>query len=92
MYASFDAILAPTVAILPPKIESLVTDSAYFVANNLVLRNTMLFNFLSGPAVSVPCAKTKEGLSVGLMIAAAPYEEKRVLEIAKMIEEEGVRS
>ena len=91
-YASFDAILAPTVSILPPKIESLVTDSAYFMANNQVLRNTMLFNFLSGPAVSVPCAKTKEGLSIGLMIAAAPYEEKRVLEIAKMIEEEGGRS
>jgi Asp-tRNA(Asn)/Glu-tRNA(Gln) amidotransferase A subunit family amidase len=85
-YASFDAILSPTVAVLPPKIESLLQDIAYFAANNKILRNTMLFNFLSGPAVSVPCAKTAEGLSIGLMIAAAPYEEKRVLEIAKIVE------
>ncbi len=84
-YASFDAILAPTVAILPPKIEHLSTDLRYFTANNQVLQNTMPFNFLAGPAVSVPCATTSQGLSIGLMIAAAPYEEKRVLEIAKML-------
>jgi aspartyl-tRNA(Asn)/glutamyl-tRNA(Gln) amidotransferase subunit A len=94
-YHGFDAILAPTVAILPPKIESLATDIAYFKANNAVLRNAMLFNFLAGPVVSVPCAKTAEGLSVGLMIATAPYEEKGVLEIAGIVErseETGVRS
>lgn len=85
-YASFDAILSPTVSILPPNIDSLKEDLAYFATNNKVLRNTMVFNFLSGPAVSVPCGKTNEGLSVGLMIAAAPYEEKKLLEIAMMAE------
>lgn len=85
-YASFDAILSPTVATLPPKMDSLTEDSIYFAANNKVLRNTMLFNFLSGPALTTPCANTTQGLSVGLMIAAAPYEEKRLLEIAKLFE------
>jgi aspartyl-tRNA(Asn)/glutamyl-tRNA(Gln) amidotransferase subunit A len=85
-YKDFDAILCPTVPILPPTIESLKNDTAYFKANNLVLRNTSLFNFLAGPSVSVPCARTAEGLSVGLMISAAPYREKWVLETAKVFE------
>jgi aspartyl-tRNA(Asn)/glutamyl-tRNA(Gln) amidotransferase subunit A len=85
-YRSFDAILSPTVAILPPTILSLANDEAYFKANNLVLRNTLLFNFLAGPAVSVPCAKTSDGLSVGLMVATAPHREKRALEIARIVE------
>lgn len=85
-YKDFDAILCPTVPILPPIIESLRDDAAYFKANNLVLRNTSLFNFLAGPAVSLPCGTTSHGLSVGLMIAAAPYKEKWVLEVAKAFE------
>lgn len=85
-YASYNAILSPTVAILPPKIKTLEgSDEAYFRANGLCLRNTMLFNYLSGPALSVPIAKDKP---IGLMIAAAPYQEKAVLEIATVIEEQ----
>lgn len=82
-YKDFDAILCPTVPILPPTIASLKDDAAYFKANNLVLRNTSLFNFLAGPSLSVPCGATHKGLSVGLMISAAPLREKRVLEVAK---------
>ena len=74
-YAPFDAVLAPTVAVLPPKIADLAEDTAYFKVNSLVLRNTMMFNFLGVPAVSVPCATTPEGLSIGFMIAARPFEE-----------------
>lgn len=88
-YRRYDAILCPTVAILPPTITSLESDEAYFRANGLCLRNTSLFNFLRGPAVSVPCATTKEGLSVGLMIATAPNTEKLALAIAAWVEERG---
>jgi aspartyl-tRNA(Asn)/glutamyl-tRNA(Gln) amidotransferase subunit A len=85
-YKSYDAILCPTVPILPPTLKALEDDAAYFKANALVLRNTSLFNFLGGPSVSVPCAKTSQGLSVGLMISAAPNREKWVLELASIIE------
>lgn len=78
----FDAILCPTVAILPPKISDLASDSAYFSSNGLVLRNTMLFNFLTGPALSIPCALTEGGLSIGLMIASAPYSEEHCFKVA----------
>ena len=86
-YASYNAILSPTVAILPPKIKTLeASDEAYFRANGICLRNTMLFNYLSGPAVTVPIQKNKP---IGLMIAAAPFQEKAVLEIASLIENKG---
>jgi aspartyl-tRNA(Asn)/glutamyl-tRNA(Gln) amidotransferase subunit A len=85
-YKNFDAILCPTVPILPPTIESLKNDTAYFKVNNLVLRNTSLFNFLAGPSLSVPCATTSAGLSVGLMMSAAPLREKWLLEVAKVLE------
>ena len=86
-YNAFDAVLAPTVAILPRKIEALERDDAlYFATNALVLRNTMLFNFLAGPASSVPCAKTEQGLSIGLMVATAPHSEKLSLSVAALIE------
>jgi aspartyl-tRNA(Asn)/glutamyl-tRNA(Gln) amidotransferase subunit A len=85
-YQNYDAILCPTVPILPPTMKSLEDDAAYFKANNLVLRNTSLFNFLAGPSVSVPCTTTVEGLSVGLMISASPNKEKWVLELASIIE------
>ena len=84
--APFDAVLAPTVAMLPPKIDDLVDDARYFEANSRVLRNTSAFNFLGTPAVSVPCGASSEGLSVGLMIAARPHEEHLALSVARAVE------
>jgi len=86
-YRRYDAILAPTVAILPPTVDALKEDAAYFKANGLCLRNTSLFNFLRGPAVSVPCATTSEDLSIGLMIATAPNTEALSLAIAHWVEQ-----
>ncbi len=85
-YRAFEAVLAPTVAVLPPRLDTLLQDDAYFAVNSLVLRNTTLFNFLSGPAVSVPCAATLTGLSVGLMVAVAPHGEALALGIAALVE------
>ena len=85
-YAPFDAVLAPTVAVLPPRTTDLEEDAAYFKLNSLCLRNTMIFNFLGVPAVSVPCANTSEGLSIGFMIAARPFEESLVLSVARAVE------
>ena len=85
-YKRYDAILCPTVPILPPTIKALEDDVAYFKTNNLVLRNTSLFNFLAGPSLSVPCRTTNEDLSVGLMISAQPNREKWVLELASSIQ------
>lgn len=83
--AGVDALLAPTLPILPPRFDELVADAGYFRANGLVLRNTALFNVLASPATSVPCGATGGGLSVGLMIAARPGDDELTLAIAKLM-------
>ncbi len=90
-YRHYHALVLPSVPILPPEIAALEEDTAYFEANRLVLRNTLLFNFLSGPAVSVPCGSTRAGLSVGLMVATAPQQEELALQIAARLEAEDQR-
>jgi aspartyl-tRNA(Asn)/glutamyl-tRNA(Gln) amidotransferase subunit A len=81
-----NAVLAPTAPILPPKLEDLALDEAYYRTNGLCLRNTTPFNLLGVPAVSVPCAGTAGGLSVGFMIAARSHQEALVLSIARAVE------
>ena len=73
----FDAVLAPTVACLPPYLKDLAEDDAYFRTNAQVLRNTQVFNLLGVPAVSVPC-----GRMVGVSVAARPREEALILSVA----------
>ena len=79
--ADFDVVLAPTVAVLPPKLTDIQTDEAYFTANSRVLRNTAIFNLLGVPALSVPCAPM-----VGAMVAARPGQEALVLSVAAALE------
>ena len=82
----FDAIIGPTVPILPPPISALVTDEAYLQANALCLRNTMPFNFFGTPAISVPCSTTTEGFSVGLMLATRVGEDAKALALGAALE------
>ena len=81
---NFDAVLAPTVAVLPPQLTALATDDAYVSANAAVLRNTTLFNLLGAPAVSAPVAPL-----VGVTVAARPQGEGLVLGVARALESSG---
>lgn len=82
----YHAILGPTVPILPPRTADLAEDPAYFRANRLCLRNTLLFNFLGGPAATVPAGRSVGGLPTGLMIATAPHQDDIALAIAGALE------
>jgi aspartyl-tRNA(Asn)/glutamyl-tRNA(Gln) amidotransferase subunit A len=63
--AGFDAVLMPTSAILPPTTERLLTDSAYFVAENLLaLRNTRIGNLMGGAAITLPTSQPSVGISL----------------------------
>ena len=87
-YRTYDAILCPTVAILPPTFEAVSRDEDYFRLNGLCLRNTMLFNFLGGPAVSVPGDDVQvngKTLSVGLMVATAPGTDGLALAVGSSL-------
>lgn len=81
--AGVDAVIAPTVAVLPPRIDALDDDEVYFETNARMLRNTTVFNVLASPAASVPAGGTPDGLSVGLMVATRPGEEALALGIGR---------
>ncbi len=81
--AGCDAMLMPTVAILPPNVERLLAEPDFFVAENLLtLRNTRVANMMGLCALTLPTASP----SCGLMAMAPAREEARLLRIGAAIE------
>lgn len=83
----FDALLMPTIPVVPPRIADLeASDDAYYAANGLILRNTTLINFLNGCAVSLPC-HAPGSAPVGLMVAGPAGDDRTILETSQAIEQ-----
>lgn len=84
--AGFDALLMPTVPVVAPPIDELMgSDTAYFAANALILRNPTLINFLDGCALSLPCHRAGEA-PVGLMLAGPAMADARILALGQSVE------
>lgn len=84
--APFDALLLPTVAIVPPRIADLAGDDAYARANVLSLRNTTLINVMDGCAISLPIHRPGEA-PVGLMLACRGGDDHRLFALAAAVEQ-----
>lgn len=81
--AGYDAVLLPTTANLPPKVERLLNDEAYYVTANLkALRNTRVGNLFGLPALTLPTGVP----SCGLMMLGAPMQEERLLRLGAAAE------
>ncbi|VXB69018.1 Amidase [Burkholderia sp. 8Y] len=86
LWQRFDAILCPTVPLLPPRLAELQSDDDHFARTNaLVLRNPTTFNFLDACALSLPCHRRGEA-PVGLMLAGAPNADDTLLSIGRAVE------
>ena len=81
--AGYDAVLVPTAPILPPDVDRLLTEPAFFTTENLLtLRNTRIANLLGLPAISLPTGHPACGISLmgqaggdrALLVAAASAE------------------
>jgi len=83
--APYDAVVMPTCAITPPRIDDLADDKAYMKANLLSLRNCMLVNMMDGCAISIPCHRKSEA-PVGFMVGAAGGSDRRIFELAAAVE------
>ncbi|MEZ2407946.1 amidase [Bosea sp. RCC_152_1] len=83
--ADFDALVMPTVPVIAPRIADLAEEAAYGATNLLILRNPTLINFLDGCAASLPCHRQSEA-PVGLMVAGAGGQDRRILAIGQAIE------
>ncbi|PLW76931.1 amidase [Cohaesibacter celericrescens] len=83
---NYDAILMPTVAVVPPEIKPLLaSDELYFETNLKVLRNTSIGNLLGRPSASIPVG-AEGSVPVGLMIMGEYNQDANVLNIAESID------
>lgn len=83
-----DVLLTPTVPIPPPAIAELREHPDDLRRQELImLRNTRPFNVWGIPAISVPCGLTRDGLPIGLQLAAAPWRGNVLLQAAHEYEQ-----
>jgi aspartyl-tRNA(Asn)/glutamyl-tRNA(Gln) amidotransferase subunit A len=86
VWPRFDALVAPTVPVAPPRVAELEADDGAFARMNaLILRNPSAFNFLDACALSLPC-HARDAAPVGLMLAAAPHRDDALLAIGQAVE------
>lgn len=81
--AGYDAVLAPTSAIMPPNLERLNNEPDYYVTENLLaLRNTRVGNLLGLCGLTLPTGVP----SCGLMLTAAPDFDNALLRLGAAAE------
>lgn len=81
--AGYDAILAPSSAVLPPNLERLNADPDYYASENLMaLRNTRIGNLLGLCSLTLPTGTP----SCGLMLLAAPDQDNALLRLGAAAE------
>ena len=85
----FDALIAPTVPVVAPRIKPILDDVAtlteYFKANSAVLRNCQYINFLDGCALTLPIHHHGDA-PAGLMIAGPAMSDAVVMRIGLGVE------
>src|SRR5262249_60176375 len=81
----FDALVMPTVPIVPPRIADLDDEREYNRINLHILRNTALGNFFDRCSISLPCHRAGEP-PVGLMLIGDTLGDARLFAIAAAVE------
>jgi aspartyl-tRNA(Asn)/glutamyl-tRNA(Gln) amidotransferase subunit A len=83
-FARIDVLATPTAPVPAPRLLDYppTFDAVLAWEAGSMLRNTRPFNGLGIPAISVPCGRTAAGLPIGLQLAAAPWQERRLLSLA----------
>jgi aspartyl-tRNA(Asn)/glutamyl-tRNA(Gln) amidotransferase subunit A len=81
-FDKYDLMLSPTVAVQPFEVGKAMPDGPEGKANPLWTPYTPQFNLSRHPAASVPCGLSRDGLPIGLQIAAGHYKDALVLRAA----------
>jgi aspartyl-tRNA(Asn)/glutamyl-tRNA(Gln) amidotransferase subunit A len=88
VFNDVDVLVTPTVPIPPPKIADLKANPDQLRPQELtMLKNTRPFNVWGIPTISVPCGFTKDGMPIGLQLAAAPWRGIVLLQAAQAYEQ-----
>jgi aspartyl-tRNA(Asn)/glutamyl-tRNA(Gln) amidotransferase subunit A len=81
-FDKYDLLLSPAVAVQPFDVAKNLPEGPDGKANALWSPYTAQFNLSRHPAASVPCGLSREGLPIGLQIAAGHYKDALVLRAA----------
>jgi aspartyl-tRNA(Asn)/glutamyl-tRNA(Gln) amidotransferase subunit A len=82
IFARVDLLVTPTTMQMPPTIASVTADPS----DLSLIRNTVPFNVLGIPTISIPCGFSRAGLPIGLQISGPRLGESRVLALAHAYE------
>lgn len=89
IFREIDVVVTPTVPVLPPTIAELLSHPDALREKELnMLRNTLPFNILGLPAITVPCGTSSSGMSIGMQLVAAPGAEGTLLALANAWQKE----
>jgi len=80
-----DAVLTPTVPMLPPRVADLADETVYLAQNARAFRLTEFANRLDLPSISVP-GNLRHRQSVGLLITGRRGGDARLLDVAAGVE------
>jgi aspartyl-tRNA(Asn)/glutamyl-tRNA(Gln) amidotransferase subunit A len=82
-FAECDVVMGPTSPTAAFKVGEKTADPLAMYLSDIY---TISCNLAGLPGVSIPCGFTKAGLPIGLQVLAAPFEEEKLLRIARMHE------
>ncbi len=87
VFSSVDFLVTPTTPVTAPKASDYPGSAdAALALDGLLLRNARPFNMSGLPTISVPCGLSRTRLPIGLQISAAPWQEQRLLSVARAFE------
>jgi aspartyl-tRNA(Asn)/glutamyl-tRNA(Gln) amidotransferase subunit A len=92
LWATFDQVdvlVTPAMPTTMARIGSSVVefDGQSFDTSELATRCTYPFNLSGMPAMSIPCGFDRNGLPIGLQLAAAPWQEALLLRVAHQFQQ-----
>ena len=89
VFENHDIILGPVTACMPVlnKKDGNTRGPEKYGNNVIGFTETFLVNFIGYPAASVPVGFSKTGLPIGLQVIGKKYEDEKVLQVCKTIED-----
>ncbi|MFY9798898.1 MAG: amidase family protein, partial [Candidatus Nitrosopolaris sp.] len=77
-----DLIVVPTTIIHAPELTVTDIGNTILQTRDALLRNTILFNSIGFPAVTIPIGLTKDNMPIGVQIIGPPFAEGKILSVA----------
>jgi aspartyl-tRNA(Asn)/glutamyl-tRNA(Gln) amidotransferase subunit A len=81
-----DVIASPTLCLTPPLMSEVADADSHLRVNRRIVRNTAWVNYLGLCAITMPIARDRAGMPVGLQLTAPARAEEKLLAIALAVE------